>query len=100
VVCALPDAGLQIGPCAGDLVPGAVTKRSDQARSLLTRAGASGRVKQTRHLVLKAAKALRNAAQQSAVAGKRGHLSPVCADALRSSFQDAAARAAQLAAAL
>ena len=98
VVCALPAPGLQ--PCAGEQIPGAVTQRSDQGRSLISRAAASGRAKEVRRLVLKAAKALRSAAQQVTIAGKHGRLSPACVDALRSPLQDAAARAAQLAASL
>jgi hypothetical protein len=96
----LPDAGLQIGPCAGEQIPGAVGRLVDQTRSLIGRATAGGRVKQTRRLVLKAAKALRSAAKQVTVAGKRGRLSAACADALRSPLQEAATRAARLAAAL
>jgi len=95
----LPDASLRIGPCTGEQIPGAVTQRSDQARSLI-RAAASGRVKQARRLVLKAAKALRSAAQEVTIAGKHGRLSPACVAALRSPLQDAAARAARLAATL
>jgi hypothetical protein len=102
VACALPDPGIQrgIGVCAGQQLPSAVTQRWDQGQSLLSRAAASGRVKQTRRLLLKTAKALRSAAQQAIVAGKHGRLSPACVDALRSPLQDAAARAQQLAAAL
>jgi len=96
----LPDAGLRIGPCAGEQIPSAVTKLVGQTRSLIGRATPGGRVKQTRRLLLKAAKALRSAAQQVTVAGKRGRLSAACADALRSPLQDAATRAARLAAAL
>jgi len=95
----LPDASLRIGPCTGEQIPGAVTQRSDQGRSLISRAAASGRVKQAR-LVLKVAKALRSAAQQVTIAGKHGRLSPACVAALRSPLQDAAARAARLAATL
>jgi len=100
IVCALPDPGLPIGPCAGEQIPGAVTQGMDQGRSLISRATTSSRVKQTRRLVLKAAKALRTAAKQAIIAGKHGRLSPACADALRSPLQDAATRAARLAAAL
>jgi len=72
----------------------------DQGRSLISRATTSSRVKQTRRLVLKAAKALRTAAKQAIIAGKHGRLSPACVDALRSPLQDAAFRAAGLAATL
>jgi len=72
----------------------------DQSRSLISRANTSSRAKQTRRLVLKAAKALRSAAKQVTVAGKHGRLSPACVDALRSPLQDAAFRAAGLAATL
>ncbi|HSV06437.1 MAG TPA: hypothetical protein VLI07_07975 [Candidatus Binatus sp.] len=77
-----------------------MSQRSDQGRSLISRAAASGRAKQVRRLVLKAAKALRSAAQQVSIAGKYGSLSPACVAALRSPLQDAAVRAARLAATL
>jgi len=98
IVCALPAPGLQL--CAGEQIPGAVTQLLDQSRSLISRATTSSRPKQTRRLVLKAAKALRTAAKQVTVAGKHGRLSPACVDALRSPLQEAATRAARLAAAL
>jgi len=98
IVCALPD--LPIGPCAGEQIPGAVTQLLDQSRSLISRATTSSRPKQTRRLVLKAAKALRTAAKQATIALKHGRLSPACVDALRSPLQEAVTRAARLAAAL
>ena len=100
IVCALPDAGFRIGPCAGQQIPSSVTRLMDQSRSLIGRATPGGRVKQTRRLLLKAAKALRTAAKQAIIAGKHGRLSPACVDALRSPLQEAATRAARLAAAL
>ena len=99
IVCALPDASLRIAACTGEQIPGAVIQRSDQGRSLISRA-ASGPVKQQRRFILKAAKALRSAAQQVTIAAKHGGLSPACVAALRSPLHDAAARAARLAATL
>ena len=100
IVCALPDASLRIGPCTGEQIPGAVTQLSDQGRTLISQAAESGWVKEVRRLVLKAAKALRSAAQQVTIAGKHGRLSPACVAALRSPLHDAAVRAARLAATL
>src|SRR5262249_1197761 len=94
-----PDPGPR-GACPGQPIPQAVTQRWDQGLSLLGRASGGGRVKQTRRFLLKAAKALRGAAKQAALAGKHGHLSPACVDALRSPLTDAAARASHLASTL
>ena len=94
----MPPPGLPA--CAREQIPGAVTQLMDQSRSLISRANTSSRAKQTRRLVLKAAKALRSAAKQVTVAGKHGRLSPACVDALRSPLQEAVTRAARLAAAL
>jgi len=99
IACALPDPGI-LGACAGQPIPQAVTQRSDQGRSLLQRASGAGRAKQTRRFLVKAAKAFRGAAKQAVLAGKHGHLSAACVDALRSPLTDTAARAARLAATL
>jgi len=99
VACALPPAGPG-SLCAGQAIPQAVTQRWNQGQSLLQQASGAGRAKQTRRFLVKAAKAFRGAAKQAVLAGKHGHLSPACVDALRSPLTDAAVRASHLASTL
>ena len=96
----LPAAGLQPPACAGQPLPAAITGRYAQAGTLVARAAQSGRVKQSQRLVGKAARVLRAAARQATAPGKHARLSPACASALAATLQEAAGRAAALAAAL
>jgi hypothetical protein len=96
VTCVL-DGALQVPACVGQQLPPAVTAGYARARLLVGKAAQSGRVKQRRRLVAKAAKVLQAAARR--VTGKHNSISPDCARALEATLQEAAGRAAQLAAA-
>jgi len=97
VVCLL-DGGLHAPACVGQQLPPTITAGYAQGRTLLGNAAQSGRVKQRRRLVAKASKVLQAAAQR--VTGKHAHISVDCARSLGATLQEAAGRAAQLAAAL
>jgi len=99
VACLLPEAGLEITPCAGDRIPRGITLRYAQGRSLVGRAAQSGRIEQSRQLVGKAAKVLQGAARRVTTAGTHGRLSPACADVLGATLEEAADLASRLAAA-
>jgi hypothetical protein len=98
VACVL-DGGLQVPPaCVGQQLPPAITAGYAQGRILVGKAAQSARVKQRRRLVAKAAKVLQSAARR--VTGKHSHISVDCARSLEATLQEAAGRAAQVAAAL
>ena len=99
VACLLPEAGLEIAPCAGERMPRSIALRYAQGRSLVGRAAQSGRIEQSRQLIGKAAKVLQRAAGRVTTAGSHGRLSPACADVLGATLGEAAARASRLAAA-
>jgi len=96
VACVL-DPALQAPACAGQRLPPAITAGYAQGRLLVGRAAQSVRVKQRQRLVAKAAKVLQAAARR--VSGKHAHISLDCARSLGATFQEAADRAARLAAA-
>jgi len=97
VACLLPEAGLEIAPCAGERMPRSISVRYAQGRRLVGRAAQSGRIEQSRQLMGKAARVLQGAARQVATASTHGRLSPACADVLGATLEKAAGVALQLA---
>jgi len=96
-IACLLDPALQAPACTAQRLPPAITAGYAQGRTLIGRAAQSARAKQRQRLVAKAAKVLQAAARR--VTGKHGHISVDCARSLGATFQEAADRASQLAAA-
>ena len=88
--------GLPPDACTGQMLPGAVTRRSDQARGLVTRARDAGTSRARGRLLGKAIKALRKAGNVAARPRTVTKVGATCAQQVGGTLTDARTRAGVL----